>query len=176
MNFPKFKYNADPIKLKVIVQRKTCCPVCNKERDYAYQGPFYTTAAVEGICPWCIADGSAARKYDGDFQDIASCERVDSPGFLDELIHRTPGFCGWQQEHWLSCCGDFCAITDYMGWKQIQQLVEEFPEQTRADFEQLLKDYRISEHEFKTASYDHIQGYLFKCMHCNNLRFYTDCD
>lgn len=26
----------------------------------------------------------------------------------DEIARRTPGFTGWQQEQWLSCCGDAC--------------------------------------------------------------------
>lgn len=176
MELPKFKYNPDPLKLKVIEQRKTNCPVCSQEKDYVYDGPFYSIANVEGICPWCIADGRAAKKYNGEFQDSASCEKVDNPEFLDELVHRTPGFCGWQQERWLSCCGDLCAITDYLSWKQIQQLVQQYPQQTRSDLEQLQREYRMTEEEFKTASYNYIQGYLFECLHCNSPRFYTDCD
>jgi uncharacterized protein CbrC (UPF0167 family) len=70
---PKFKYHPDPIKNKVIEKAKTRCPVCNKQREYVYTGPFYSTEDVEGICPWCIADGSAAKKYSGEFQDVACC-------------------------------------------------------------------------------------------------------
>ena len=51
----------------------------------------------------CIASGEAARKYDGSLQDDCSVDDgVDDPEKLDELIHRTPGYCGWQQEYWLS--------------------------------------------------------------------------
>ena len=43
----------------------------------------------------------AARKYDGSFQDDFSLDDgVDDPEKLDELIHRTPGYSGWQQEYW----------------------------------------------------------------------------
>ncbi|WP_284644908.1 CbrC family protein [Paenibacillus silviterrae] len=35
---------------------------CNKKSEYVYKDPFYRTADVEGICPWCIADGNAAKK------------------------------------------------------------------------------------------------------------------
>lgn len=110
MTLPTFKYNPDPVSLNVIKKEPTTCPVCEKERDYVYHGPFYTVEDVEGICPWCIKDGSAAKKYDGTFQDDASCDDVDQEEYIDELIFRTPGYRGWQQEYWLSHCGDFCAI------------------------------------------------------------------
>ncbi|MBR3207795.1 MAG: CbrC family protein, partial [Bacillus sp. (in: Bacteria)] len=35
---------------------------------------------------------------------------------------------GWQQEYWLSHCGDFCAIVQYVGWKEIEHLEEELSE------------------------------------------------
>lgn len=35
------------------------------------------------------------------------------------LLHRTPGYSGYQQKVWLSHCGDFCAFTGYVGWKEI---------------------------------------------------------
>ncbi|MHC1683092.1 MAG: CbrC family protein [Clostridiaceae bacterium] len=37
-------------------------------------------------------------KYNGDFQSLSSCEKVESDDFIDELIHRTPGYIAWQQE------------------------------------------------------------------------------
>ena len=74
------------------------------------------------MCPWCIIDGTAANKFNGEFQDVASCETVNQEEFLEELIQRTPGYIAWQQAYWLSHCGDFCAIIDYVGWKEIQHL------------------------------------------------------
>ncbi|WP_458787851.1 CbrC family protein, partial [Vallitalea sediminicola] len=73
-------------------------------------GPFYAIEEVENICPWCIKNGKASEKYDGMFQDDQSCDKVNKEEYLDELVHRTPGYCGWQQEYWLSHCGDFCAF------------------------------------------------------------------
>jgi uncharacterized protein CbrC (UPF0167 family) len=122
MDLPKFRYNPNALSLGVIKKEKTKCPICKKEREYMYEGPFYAEDDVEGICPWCILDGSAARKYDGEFQDVDSCEEVDKEEYIDELIHRTPGYVGWQQEYWLSHCGDFCAIVQYVGWKEIKYL------------------------------------------------------
>ncbi|CTW99108.1 colicin E2 tolerance protein [Escherichia coli] len=42
-----------------------------------YSGPFYCVDEVEHLCPWCIADGSAAEKFAGSFQDDASIEGVE---------------------------------------------------------------------------------------------------
>ena len=49
----------------------------------------------------------AASKFDGEFQDPESTDRVSDPDKLDELIHRTPGYCGWQQEYWIAHCDDY---------------------------------------------------------------------
>ncbi|WP_251652189.1 CbrC family protein [Paenibacillus glycanilyticus] len=91
------------------------------------------------------------------------------------MVHRTPGFLGFQQEQWLSCCGDFCAIIDYISWKQIKQLVQKYPQQVQEDYQQLLNEYGMTEAEFNNSDYDYIQGYLFQCLHCSKQRFYTDC-
>ncbi|WP_251652187.1 CbrC family protein [Paenibacillus glycanilyticus] len=75
MELPKFKYNPEPIKLEVIRKEESVCPVCSKEREYIYIGPFYSIEDVENICPWCIADGKAAEKYDGEFQTLLFVRR-----------------------------------------------------------------------------------------------------
>ena len=38
-------------------------------RGYAYTAGFYAEEDVDAICPWCIADGSAAARFDGSFTD-----------------------------------------------------------------------------------------------------------
>ncbi|MFX0112894.1 CbrC family protein, partial [Bacillus pumilus] len=73
---PTFKYNPDPVSLNVSKKEPTTCPVCEREREYMYHGPFYSVENVKGICPWCIKDGLAAKKYDCTFQDDASCDDV----------------------------------------------------------------------------------------------------
>ena len=73
-----------------------------------YTGPFYAVEDIEYLCPECISSGEAARKYDGGFQDDCSVDDgVEDPARLDELIHRTPGYSGWQQEYWRAHCGDY---------------------------------------------------------------------
>ena len=86
------------------------CDCCGKTTHIFYTAPFYAVEDIAYLCPECIANGEAARKYDGSFQDDFSVDDgVDDPEKLDELIHRTPGYSGWQQEYWRAHCGDYCA-------------------------------------------------------------------
>ena len=172
MKSPEFKYNPNPILLNVIKKEKTHCPVCKKHREFVYDGPFYSEEDVEGLCPWCISDGSAAKMYNGTFQDDASCEKVDKEEYLDELIHRTPGYLGWQQEYWLSHCGDFCAIVQYVGWKEIEHLEKELSE----DIATICYEYGLTKEEFQSwlTNDGSLQGYLFKCIHCEKHRLCID--
>ena len=47
---------------------------------------------------------------------------VEDPTRLDELIHRTPGYCGWQQEYWRAHCGDYCAYLGHVGARELRAL------------------------------------------------------
>lgn len=38
------------------------------------------------------------------------------------MIHRTPGYCGWQQEYWIAHCDDYCAFVGYVGWKELVEM------------------------------------------------------
>jgi uncharacterized protein len=172
LRLPNFKYNPNPILLKVIKEEKTLCPVCNKNRDYSYVGPFYSVEEVEGICPWCIADGSATKMFEGEFQDVESCDDVEKDEYIDELIYRTPGYSGWQQEYWLSHCGDFCAIKSYVGWEDIKNLEDELSD----DIQRICNNFHITEEIFKSSLInggDH-QGYLFQCIKCGKHRLHSD--
>lgn len=171
---PEFKYNPNALKLEIIVKRQAECPVCSNKREYAYEGPFYSVEEVEDICPWCIKDGSAAAKYEGDFQDAHSCDPVEKQEYLTELITRTPGYVTWQQARWLSHCGDFCALKDYVGWKEIEHLKDELED----DLNEIKNSYGLTQEEleqylFNTGS---MQGYLFQCLHCGKHRLTVDVD
>lgn len=174
MELPRFKYNPDPINARVIEKNKTHCPVCDKEKEYVFVGPFYSIEEVEGICPWCIHDGSASKKYDGDFFDAASLESVENNAYIDELVHRTPGYIGWQQESWLSHCGDFCAFIDYVGWEEIKDIANDLVE----DIEKIKRRMRLTQEEFEKSMVNggSHQGYLFRCLKCGKHRLTSDLD
>jgi len=169
-DLPKYKYHSNPIKTGVIKEKSCHCDVCGEEVDYIYDGPFYSTHDEVTICPWCIENGKASEKYDGEFHDRCSCDKVDKKESVVELVQKNPGYCGWQQEYWLSHCGDFCAFIDYVGWEDIQGIISELQE----DIENL--GYSIDEVKKFMKKNGNMQGYLFQCIKCGKNRIYIDCD
>src|SRR5215472_16350388 len=113
---PTFRYHPDPLGTGFVKPSSTACVVCGRERGFIYTRPVYAIDELRSeICPWCIADGSAAERFDAQFTD-ASCKPADVPmPVLDEITQRTPGFSGWQQEHWLYHCADATAFLGAVG-------------------------------------------------------------
>jgi uncharacterized protein len=173
-DLPFFKYQPNVYKLGIIKKETTDCPSCGQQRAYSYEGPFYSIEEVEAICPWCIKDGSAAEKFEGEFQDPQSCDPVGKSEYLDELIHRTPGYPGIQQEVWLSHCDDFCAFIGYVGWQDIASLKEELAD----DINQIKEEYDFSQQDLeeRLVKNGSLQGYLFQCLHCKKHRLAVDAD
>lgn len=169
---PDFRYNPNALTLGIIKKQETDCPACGQHRPYLYEGPFYTTEDIEGLCPWCIKDGTASKKFQGHFQDAVSCEPVDKQEYKDELTTRTPGYSGWQQELWLSHCGDFCAFKAYVGWKEIRNLNEELEE----DLSRIKTDWGLKQEDIEKGLFNggDFQGYLFQCLHCKKHRLTVD--
>ncbi|WP_284638282.1 CbrC family protein [Paenibacillus silviterrae] len=167
---PTFKYHPKPIETGMIIESNAICPVCEEKTDHVYVGPFFSIDEVEDICPWCIENGQAAIKFDAEFQDSASCEEIPTKEKLDELVHRTPGYSGWQQEKWLNHCDDFCAFIGYVGWKEIEGIAHELTE----DFNRYgYNEEEIQKYLKKEGS---LQGYLFQCITCKKHRLHIDCD
>lgn len=174
---PRFRYHPNPLETEAFMLADspvTCC-CCQKTTHIYYEGPFYAVEEIGQLCPECISTGEAARKFDGEFQDEASLEDgVNSPYQLDELIHRTPGYHGWQQEYWRAHCGDYCASIGYVGYRELKQMgiVEELLDdpllnEWSAAPEELLKDI---------VNGGGVQGYLFQCLHCGKHLLWVDCD
>ena len=174
--FPKFRYHPDPIGTGAFekADEVKVCECCGKETEYYYHSPFYSIDTVECLCPWCIADGSAAKKFDGEFQDAYSCEEIDDGSKLDELIHRTPGYRGWQQEVWLAHCNDYCAFVGYVGMEELEKmgLAESLEDIYRKDA--AMFDIDVIRENMENES--GLQGYLFRCLHCGKYQLYADCD
>lgn len=169
---PVFKYHPDPFATEIFQEQEepVTCPCCGQATDVTYEGPFYCVEEVDGLCPACIASGAAADKYDGAFQDSESVDEVDDPEKLDELIHRTPGYCGWQQEYWRAHCNDFCAYLGTVGYRELEQmgLLDEVRET-------LLDDW-FQEHLTNVTKDGSMVGYLFQCLHCGKHLLHIDCD
>lgn len=103
---PQFTYFPDPIGNGCIVADPNVCACCMTEHSHRYVGPRYSVTDVEHICPWCIADGRAAQKWDMSFNDIHGLPATVPDEIRDVILHRTPGFQTWQSNKWLFSADD----------------------------------------------------------------------
>lgn len=171
---PKFKYHPNPIETKVFTVSKqpVVCDCCGKSTTIYYDYPFFSEEEVEYLCPECISTGDAAKKYDGSFQDDCSVDEVSDPSKLDELIHRTPGYNGWQQEYWRAHCDDYCAFVGYVGSKELDEmgLIDEVVDDPMwgDDEVDIIKNILVNDGS--------AQGYLFRCLHCGKHLLWFDFD
>ena len=112
MELPDFPYHPDPRASGAVVESDARCPACGRARGYVYTGPVFAVEELaRQLCPWCIADGTAAEPFDAEFTDVGSHVPEDVPHWvLEQIARRTPGFSAWQQEHWLYHCGDGAAF------------------------------------------------------------------
>lgn len=171
---PFFKYHPNPIETGAFKTDETVvCDCCKKETDCYYDGPFYAVNEVEYLCPDCIASGNAAQRFDGEFQDSESIDEVSDIEKMNELIHKTPGYCGWQQEYWLAHCDDFCAFIGYVSWADIIRLglEKEISETYREDITDI--DLETVKQSLNDSA---AQGYLFQCLTCKKHFLYVDFD
>lgn len=172
---PKFKYHPDPLGTGAFQKGEShTCDCCGKDTEIWYEGPFYSEEEIECLCPGCIASGEAAKKFDGEFQDSYSLEEQLEDEKTDELIHRTPGYLGWQQEFWLTHCGDYCAFVGYVGWPEIVELgLEKEIEET---YDKSLCFFDLEDIKNGLRNGGSMQGYLFRCLKCGKHFLYADCD
>ena len=173
---PTFRYHPDPIATGSITSSDEACIICRDRRGFAYVGPTYSAEEVEGsICPWCIADGSAAERLDAEFTDIGSGVPDDVPGdVIGSIATRTPGFSGWQQERWLYHCGDGAAFLGRAGFEELQSYGDAL-EMLRTEAGRYLDDDAdVDEHVQGLKSDGSATAYLFRCLHCSRHLAYSD--
>ena len=174
LGIPTFKYHPNPLITRAFEESKegVVCDCCKKLTHIYYRAPFYSIKNVDFLCPTCISNGDAAKKFNGSFQDNFSIEEgVEDLDRIDELIHRTPGYCGWQQKYWRVHCNDFCAYLGYVGALELKALgiLEEVLEDPIWDEEQ-------KEMIQNSINGGHIQCYLFQCIHCGKHLVWMDFD
>jgi uncharacterized protein CbrC (UPF0167 family) len=111
-SLPVFRYHPDPVSTGYVEQSAKECRCCERARGAVYVGPVYGVDGLdEHLCPWCVAEGRAARSFGAEFVDTgAGVPRGIPAEVLDELATRTIGFAAWQPERWLYHCGDGAAF------------------------------------------------------------------
>src|SRR5262245_5862263 len=172
---PRFKYHPEPLVTGAVETSAVTCACCRRARGYIYVGPVYAEKDLDGtICPWCIADGSAAEKLGASFVDDAPLEDADlDDAIIEELHSRTPGYTSWQQDEWLTHCADACefhgdaAPADVSGASAAtrQAWLEKYG-RTEADWTAIAGAY---------GSGGDSAFYKFVCRHCKVVLLGYDC-
>jgi uncharacterized protein len=110
IQLPLFPYHRDPIASGSVEEASVPCPCCGQIRGVIYTGVTYSRERLEGLCPWCIADGSASRKFGASFFDADFCDDDGERVSLDAQVHeevfgRTIGFATFNPIGWWIHCG-----------------------------------------------------------------------
>ena len=181
MSIPNFKYHPDPIASGSVEPSKTKCVCCHQKRGFIYVGPVYAEDELdESICPWCIHDGSAHKQFDAVFTDDASITTADgapadlSEATLEEVAFRTPGFAGWQQEHWLVCCGEPAAFIAHAGTAELKGKFADAIDSIQG--ETGLSGPEWNDYLNALQKDGSPTAYVFQCLHCRRHLAYSDCD
>jgi uncharacterized protein len=176
---PSFRYHPDPLGTGSFkLDGDTPCLSCNRLRGYVYTGSVWTDKPFildDRICPWCIADGSAAKRFGATFCDTGMLGDI-APEVREELETRTPGYTAWQQESWLGCCGDAAAFLGLAGAKELR---ERFPEALPAVKKVLREEYDLSGSELQElldslSTESDPTAYIFRCLRCDQYLSYVD--
>ncbi len=176
----EFPYHPDPLRTGSAVPLEDGCSLCAQESGFAYTGPVYGNPPDGPVCLECIRDGSAlarlrAAGVRAEFTDVGGPECDGIPeAVLDEVACRTPGYVGWQQEHWLYQCGDGAA---YLGRISAADL-DGLPDARQALLEEAV-GYGLTQEAAAAHLADlHPDGnttaYLFRCRHCGLHLAYSD--
>jgi uncharacterized protein CbrC (UPF0167 family) len=177
MTLPVFRYHPDPIGSGSLIESDQVCRACGKARGYLYTGPVYSEEELDdSLCPWCIADGSAHKKFDATFVDSEAFDGEAPAAAVDEITERTPGFSAFQTEVWPSCCGDAAAFLAPAG-------IEELREQPGLEglaLNHIIYELGISGGAATTLlnSLHRDTGattYVFQCLHCRKHLLNIDC-
>ena len=171
-SIPQFPYHPDPFASQVVVGADEQCECCGERRSLFYVGPFYAAEEVEKLCLWCVADGSAATKYDGLFVDDLNFEGENLPSeVVEQVTRRTPAYHARQQEQWLSHCGDACEFRGYPSADELKSASDQTKDEwlRRNDAEARVWEKTIELYEAEVAGV-----YEFKCRGCGLTLFAHD--
>ena len=171
-DLPHFLYHPDSLATGSFVEGEAkVCPSCGKESNVYYALIPYSIEDIEYLCPFCIANGQAAKKFDAEFIQDAEWQGELDPEKNQLLFCQTPGYSSWQGEYWLSCCQDYCAYLGTVGTRELKAMG--IAEQVLADYEAREEYQDLEEYLVKDGS---LCGYLFRCLHCQKYQIWVDAD
>lgn len=170
---PVFRYHPDPVASGSIREGTETCVCCERSTGWIYTASFYTAQDVDGqFCPWCIADGSAAARFEGEFTDSYGLAGV-SGEILEHVTRRTPGFHAWQDPHWLVHCEDAAAFVGEVGHAELAAHPEAL-DQLRTDLRMGGWHDASQLESFLTHLGQGASAMLFRCTVCGTHLAYAD--
>lgn len=175
MNLPNFKYHPDPVSSGSIIQSDAKCLCCGKVRGYIYTSNIYCVEELENeICPWCIADGSAARKFNATFCDDYPLQKAGMhASIIQEVTTKTPGYDSWQQEVWLTHCNDACAFLGDASKADVLSIASDGLQVEGGEWIDANTMSVIAQNYQPKLS---PAFYKFKCLHCDKIMYAVDFD
>ncbi len=181
---PTFKYHPDPIATRVFEPLNQVCNCCEELSKYVYTPSIYTTHNIDFLCPWCIKSGKAYEKFEANFtpyltttfdSEYAPYTSVpDDVAF--EILHKTPGFLGSNDEFWWVHCNDGAEFLGYLG--DISPSL--FSDENSKDFVTEMRErFEINDEEWNwlinTPDDMHsLRFYIFRCLHCGKIGGYGE--
>lgn len=173
-SLPNFKYHPDPLATGSIEPCDTECVCCGRSRGYIYTGSVYAEEDLkDALCPWCIADGSAAEEFDAEFSDGEPLAAANVPDeIVEEVTRRTPGYTSWQQEEWLACCRDACEFHGDASLDDLQSLQGDSLALALIDWNWRDVDWLPFLQTYKPGGNPAV--YKFVCRHCRAVRYGVD--
>ncbi len=118
-DLPDFRYHPDPVASGSVRESAEACACCNRSTGWIYTAAFYTARDVSGgFCPWCIANGRAAERFEGAFTDADALHGLSEEA-VEQVTRRTPGFHAWQDPYWLVHCDDAAAFLGEVGYAEL---------------------------------------------------------
>lgn len=171
------RFGAELIQPGGIGVSTALCQCCGQARGYVCTGLVVAREDLESaICPWCIADGSAAERFGAEFTEpggVASGLWVPVPDeVVDEVCHRTPGFTSWQNSRWWTHCRD---AGEFLGRAGHDDLVGRWA----GALDEIRGDAEVDDEDWETV-FEQLDvdgdatAYVFRCRHCGRLGGYAD--
>ncbi|MEU2657381.1 CbrC family protein [Streptomyces sp. NPDC007325] len=171
---PGFPYHPDPLATGAVVESSKRCLCCGRARGFIYTGSVYAVEELSNLlCPWCIADGRAAAKYDAHFigEPIGDDVPLEVVMSVDAC---TPGFSSWQDPRWFFQCGDGAAFIGAVGAAELVAFPD-VREELRS--EAGARGWSAEAVESHLAALDkgsQPTGYFFMCRTCGRYMAYAD--
>ena len=171
---PTFRYHPDPVATGAVKPSEMICRCCDRARGYAYTASVYCRDLPrDSLCPWCIADGSAAAKFDAFFSDGEPLAQENVPAeVIEEVTRRTPGYNSWQQEVWEACCDDACAFHGDASKEELRSLGGELLSRTLTQWKCREPDWQRLIQHYQPGGNPAV--YKFVCLHCGTPKYALD--